>query len=151
MKLAKKIPVFNKRAENLSEIIWTLCDCNVPITRAVWYIKMLAAQATNLNEVQKKKRQTNLDQSNEWTIPLVKLLRELYNRLKDCKDISTNTSTTTTINSQTQFQQPSFANIENFMTSENTNLMLLISNLTDDRTKYIWDYTTKLMRFFFFC
>ncbi len=148
MKLAKKIPVFNKRAENLPEIILTLYECNVPITRSVWYIKMLAAQATNLNEVQKKKRQTNLDPSNEWTIPLVKFLRELFNRMKD------SVSQTSLNHQQQQHQQQaavSVATIESFMTNENTNLILLTNNyLTEEKIKNLWDYATKLMRFVLF-
>ena len=39
VKLAKKIPVFNKRAENLPEILITLFEYQVPITRAVWFFE----------------------------------------------------------------------------------------------------------------
>lgn len=54
-KLAKKIPVFNKKAENLPEILITLYEYRVPISRAVWYLKiMVLAQATSMNEVQLK-------------------------------------------------------------------------------------------------
>lgn len=51
-KLAKKIPIFNKRGENLPEILITLYEYRVPISRAVWYLKvMVLASAANLNEV----------------------------------------------------------------------------------------------------
>ena len=104
---------------------------------------MLAAQATNLNEVQKKKRQTNPDPSNEWTIPLVKFLRELFTRMKD------------TVNHPQahQQQQPAVtvATIESFMTNDNANSILLSNNnyLTEDKIKNLWDYATKLMRYAF--
>lgn len=51
-KLAKKIPVFNKRADNFPEILITLYEYKVSITRAVWYLKiMVLACSTNFNEV----------------------------------------------------------------------------------------------------
>ena len=147
MKLAKKIPVFNKRHENLPEIILTLYECNVPITRSVWYIKMLAAQATNPNEVQKKKRQTNLDPSNEWTLPLVKFLRELFNRMKETIN-QPNSQAQQAQQQQQQQQQTAVATIESFMTNDNNNSFLLSNNnyLTEEKIKNLWDYATKLMR-----
>jgi mediator of RNA polymerase II transcription subunit 12 len=138
MKLAKKIPVFNKRHENLPEIILTLSDYNVPITRSVWYIKMLAAQVTNLNEVQKKKRQTNLDPSNEWTLPLVKFLRELFNRMKETINQPNH------VTQVQQHQQSMVSTIESFMTNDNNNSVLL--TMSEDKLKNLWDYATKLMR-----
>ena len=138
MKLAKKIPIFNKRHENLPEIILTLYDYNVPITRSVWYIKMLAGQMTNLNEVQKKKRQTNLDPSNEWTLPLVKFLRELFNRMKETINQPNHVA-------QVQQHQSMVSTIESFTTnSENNNSVLL--SMTEEKIKNLWDYATKLMR-----
>lgn len=51
-KLAKKIPVYNKRSENLPEILITLYEYRVPISRAVWYLKiMVLAGSASLNEV----------------------------------------------------------------------------------------------------
>lgn len=51
-RLAKKIPVFNKRSENLPEILITLYEYRVPISRAVWYLKiMVLAQSASMNEV----------------------------------------------------------------------------------------------------
>ena len=138
MKVAKKIPIFNKRHENLPEIILTLYDYNVPITRSVWYIKMLAGQMTNLNEVQKKKRQTNLDPSNEWTLPLVKFLRELFNRMKETINQPNHVA-------QVQQHQSMVSTIESFTTnSENNNSVLL--SMTEEKIKNLWDYATKLMR-----
>ena len=75
--------MFNKRADNLPEIILTLYEYQVSITRAVWYLKiMVLAYSTNLNESNKKKRQPNIDASSEWSIPLVKFIRDIYNRLQ---------------------------------------------------------------------
>jgi hypothetical protein len=137
MKLAKKIPVFNRRAENLPEILITLYEYHVPVVRAVWYIKMLATQSTNSNEVQKKKRQPNQDPSCEWTQPLVKLLKDIFNRMKDHQQSGQQSATAQ-------------ASIESFLNTENSNLTLLTnitnSYLSDEKVKGLWDYATKLMR-----
>ena len=158
MKLAKKIPVFNKRADNLPEILITLYEYQVPITRAVWYLKiMVFAYSNNLNEAQKKKRQPNVDVASEWSAPLVKFLREVFNRLLIIEQHQ--------IQQQQQQQHqgnhhafhhsmPNFQafnlSLESFMNVENLNLILLPiitpNYLTEQKLKSIWQFTTKLMR-----
>ena len=149
VKLAKKIPVFNKRAENLPEILITLFEYQVPITRAVWYLKiMVLAYSTNLNEVQKKKRQPNVDVSSEWSLPLAKFLREIFARLQFFEHQQMHPSSANSgTNAPPLFQQFS---LENFMNVENLSLILLpIINhgyFTEQKLKCLWNFTTKLMR-----
>lgn len=142
-KLAKKIPVFNKRADNLPEILITLFEYQVPITRAVWYLKiMVLAYSTNMNEVQKKKRQPNIDVSSEWSYPLIRFLREISNRLQICDAGGNilNPNQTSGIN----------LSLESFMNVDNLNLILLPvithNYLTEQKLKLLWNFTTKLMR-----
>ena len=52
--LARRVPIFNKK----EEVLISLCEHNVPITRGVWLIKMTAAYALAMSETSKtKKRQ----------------------------------------------------------------------------------------------
>lgn len=140
VKLAKKIPVFNKRAENLPEILITLYEYQVPVTRAVWYLKiMVLAYSTNLNEVQKKKRQPNVDVSSEWSVPLIRFLSEIFKRLQFFEHQQSHPNAT----------QPQFS-LEYFMNVENASLILLpiinLGYLTESKLKCLWNFTTKLMR-----
>jgi hypothetical protein len=141
-KLSKKIPVFNKRADNLPEILITLYEYQVPITRAVWYLKiMVLGCSANLNEVNKKKRQPNIDVSSEWSIPIVRFLRETLNRLIYIEQHS---------NNPTPIHYNSQLSLESFMNVENLSLILLpIINhtyLSESKLKCLWGFTTKLMR-----
>jgi hypothetical protein len=145
-RLSKKIPVFNKRADNLPEILITLYEYQVPVTRAVWYLKiMVLACSANLNEVNKKKRQPTIDVSSEWSIPLVRFLRETLNRLQF---IEANNNGSSNSNSMTHFG--SQLSLESFMNVENLSLILLpIINhtyLTENKLRCLWNFTTKLMR-----
>lgn len=140
-RLAKKIPVFNKRAENLPEIVITLFEYQVPISRAVWYLKiMVLAYSTNLNEVQKKKRQPNIDVSSEWSMPFIRFLREIFNRLQfyEYQQMHPNSNVSSAFS------------LENFMNVENISLILLpiinSSYFTENKLKCLWNFTTKLMR-----
>ena len=107
---------------------------------------MVLAYSTNLNEVQKKKRQPNIDVSSEWSLPLIRFLREIFNRLQffEHQQLHANTSTS---NNNNVFQQFS---LENFMNVENLSLILLPiinhSYFTEHKLKCLWNFTTKLMR-----
>jgi hypothetical protein len=141
-KLAKKIPVFNKRADNLPEILITLYEYQVPIARVVWYIKiMIIAYSTSLNEVQKKKRQPNVDVSSEWSIPMVKFMREIFYRLHAIDQQH---------HSPSQPQQHQQFTLESFMNVENLSLVLIpvitSSYLTPSKLRSLWQFTTKSMR-----
>jgi len=143
-RLAKKIPVFNKRAENLPEIIITLFEYQVPISRAVWYLKiMVLAYSTNLNDVQKKKRQPNIDVSSEWSVPFIKFLREIFIRLQYFEHQQMHP------NGSSGANNAAFS-LEYFMNVENVSLILLpIINsayFTESKLKCLWNFTTKLMR-----
>lgn len=82
-KLAKKIPSFNKRLENLPEIFITLHEYQVPVTRAVWYFKIIVLSSVNTNnDANRKKRTTTVDTSSEISLLLVKFLREIFSRLQ---------------------------------------------------------------------
>ena len=51
--LAKKVPIFNKK----EEIFMTLCEHEVPMTRAGWFVKMNTAYNIAISEAKIKKRQ----------------------------------------------------------------------------------------------
>ncbi|CAF0769772.1 unnamed protein product, partial [Brachionus calyciflorus] len=143
IKLAKKIPVFNKRADNLPEILITLYEYQVSISRAVWYLKiMVLACTTHLNEANKKKRQTNIDVSSEWSIPLIRLLKEIFYRLQYF-ELSAH-------HHHGHHGLPPNMTLESFMNVENLNLILLPvinhSYLTEKKLKCLWSFTTKIMR-----
>lgn len=176
-KLAKKIPLFNKRVENLPEILITLYEYRVSISRAVWYLKiMVLANSASQNEVNtsikvlflisflilikfvlkkvnKKKRQTNVDVSSEWSIPLMRFLREILTRLQyiDLQQLQNSESGgTTTTTSMTSGSNMSKLSLESFMNVENLNLVLLPiinhSYLTEFKLRSLWSFATRLMR-----
>lgn len=151
-KLAKKLPVFNKRAENLPEIVITLYEYQVSITRAVWYLKiMVLAYSTNLNEGNKKKRQPNVDVSSEWSIPLVKFIRDIFYRLQFIdQHFQQNTVTNPAQVNISSLLNANNLTLESFMNVENLSLILLPvitqNYLTENKLKNLWDFTTKLMR-----
>lgn len=70
--LAKKVPVFNKR----EELLICLCENEVPLPRAVWFIKMTAAYALAMQETNKTKKRQLQDPSVEWTTMLVRFLKD---------------------------------------------------------------------------
>ncbi len=70
--LAKRVPVFNKR----EELLTSLCDNEVPLSRAVWFIKMTAAYAMAMQETNKKKGRPPQDPSQDWTSALVRFLKD---------------------------------------------------------------------------
>lgn len=160
MKLSKKIPVFNKRADNLPEILITLYEYQVPVTRAVWYLKII--NLTNLNEVKKIKRQQTVDVSSEWTLPLVKFIREIFIRLQYIEQYNyqqaqkagdTNTSSSQTgggvaggnVNPLSNFPLESFMNVE----SLSLILLPVISHsyLTEQKLVCLWQFTSSLIRY----
>lgn len=155
MELAKKIPVFNKRAENLPEILITLYEYQVPVTRAIWYLKIIAYSA-NLNEVKKIKRQQTVDVSSEWTLPLVRFMREIFYRLQFIEQYH---------NQQAQKMEASGAvanpqsgnplatsnlSLESFMNVESLSSILLPtvthSYLSEQKLNCLWQFTNQIIR-----
>ena len=56
--LSKRVPSFNKK----EEIFTNLCEFNITMLKATWFIKMTAAYCLAMQENKPKKRQT-VDQS----------------------------------------------------------------------------------------
>jgi hypothetical protein len=108
---------------------------------------MVLACSANLNEVNKKKRQPTIDVSSEWSIPLVRFLRETLSRLQfiEASGLSANAA-----NGNAVIHFGSQLSLESFMNVENLSLILLpIINhtyLTENKLKCLWNFTTKLMR-----
>ncbi|XP_013408893.1 mediator of RNA polymerase II transcription subunit 12-like protein [Lingula anatina] len=57
--IGRKVPVFNKR----EEIFTTLCEYNVPLIRAAWFLKMNNAYTVAMNESKTKSKKQNIDPS----------------------------------------------------------------------------------------
>ncbi len=151
MKLAKKIPVFNKRADNLPEILITLYEYQVPLTRAVWYLKIIA-YSTNMNEVKKKKGPQTLEVSSEWSIPLVKFMRDIFYRMQyiDQYNYQQLNNPNPIASNNVNPLSTSNLTLENFMNVENLNLIMLpiitVNYLTEKKLKSLWHFTSQLIR-----
>lgn len=76
--LAKKAPSFNKK----EEIFAMLCENQVTMQRAAWFIKLSSAYTVAVSEAKIKKRQMP-DPSTEWTGTMIKFLKELIPKLID--------------------------------------------------------------------
>ncbi|XP_059479681.1 mediator of RNA polymerase II transcription subunit 12 isoform X2 [Neocloeon triangulifer] len=74
--LSKKAPNFNKR----EEIFMLLCEYQVPMVRATWFIKLSSAYAVAVTEAKMKKRQVP-DPAQEWTQILTKFMRDQQAKL----------------------------------------------------------------------
>ncbi|KAJ9582558.1 hypothetical protein L9F63_003116, partial [Diploptera punctata] len=76
--LSKKAPNFNKKEDVFS----MLCEYQVPMLRAAWFIKLSYAHTVAISEVKIKKRQLP-DPSQEWTVTLIKFLKDQLNKLQE--------------------------------------------------------------------
>ncbi|XP_046852491.1 mediator of RNA polymerase II transcription subunit 12-like protein isoform X2 [Xenia sp. Carnegie-2017] len=75
----KKVPVFNKKEELLN----SMCEHNVPLVRATWFIKMTSAhQMALVSESRNKKRQAT-EPAQEWTSTITKYMKDQLNKLND--------------------------------------------------------------------
>lgn len=74
--LAKKAPSFNKK----EEIFNYLCDHNVSMKKAMWFLKLSAAYTTTVTEQKIKKRQIP-DPSIEWTATVIRVMKDLSSKL----------------------------------------------------------------------
>ncbi|XP_046669089.1 mediator of RNA polymerase II transcription subunit 12 isoform X4 [Homalodisca vitripennis] len=93
LSLSKKAPNFNKK----EEIFPLLCEYQVPLMRAAWFIKLSSAYTVAISEAKIKKRQMP-DPTQEWTGTLLKFMKEQL-----CKPLSDYyTSSSTTIMSDDQ-------------------------------------------------
>ncbi|KAJ8669737.1 hypothetical protein QAD02_000996 [Eretmocerus hayati] len=78
LSLAKKAPNFNKK----EEIFAMLCEYQVPMLRAAWFIKLSSAYTVAVSEAKVKKRQLP-DPMTEWTGTLIKFLKDQLTKLQD--------------------------------------------------------------------
>lgn len=76
--LAKKAPSFNKK----EEIFTYLCEHQVSMRKAMWFIKLSAAYTTAVTEQKIKKRQVP-DPSIEWTATVIRVMRDLSDKLNE--------------------------------------------------------------------
>ena len=76
--LAKKAPSFNKK----EEIFAMLCENQVTMQRAAWFIKLSSAYTTAVSEAKIKKRQMP-DPATEWTGTMIKFLKDLIPKLME--------------------------------------------------------------------
>lgn len=74
--LAKKAPSFNKK----EEIFTYLCDHQVSMKKAMWFLKLSAAYTTTVTEQKIKKRQMP-DPSIEWTATVIRVMKDLSQKL----------------------------------------------------------------------
>lgn len=136
------------------EILITLYEYQVPISRVVWYLKvMVLACSANTNDPQKKKRQpTYTDVSSEWSMPIIKFMRDILNRLQyidqNAHSNTANTSSTTTSNQPVHFGPQ--LSLENFMNVDNMSIIVLPcinqTYLTETKLRALWNFTTKLLK-----
>ncbi|CAB0013481.1 unnamed protein product [Nesidiocoris tenuis] len=76
--LSKKAPNFNKK----EDIYQLLCDFQVPMLRAAWFIKLSSAYTVAVTEAKGKKRQLP-DPTQEWTQSLLKFMKEHLSKLQE--------------------------------------------------------------------
>lgn len=76
--LAKKAPSFNKK----EEIFAMLCENQVTMQRAAWFIKLSSAHTAAVSEAKIKKRQMP-DPATEWTGTMIKFLKDLIPKLME--------------------------------------------------------------------
>ncbi|KAG9509321.1 Mediator of RNA polymerase II transcription subunit 12, partial [Fragariocoptes setiger] len=95
--LGKRIPIFgsgsNQKDWMFCQFYGNVSEYQVPISKAVWYIKMSAAHgaATESSSKSKKSRQTP-DQYQEITHALCRYLGGLYHKMSECFQSSSNSS-----------------------------------------------------------
>ena len=75
--MLRRVPIFNKK----EEVLAMLCEFEVPTPRAVWYVKMCAAYASAMTEMNKTKKRQASDPSQEWTHTLTRYLRDQLTEL----------------------------------------------------------------------
>ncbi|KAL6442397.1 hypothetical protein ACFW04_002558 [Cataglyphis niger] len=94
--LAKKAPNFNKK----EEIFMMLCEYQVPMLRAAWFIKLSSAYTVAVSEAKIKKRQLP-DPTTEWTGTLIKFLKDQLSKLQEYYHMGNHVANTSNNNSTT--------------------------------------------------
>ncbi|XP_032668438.1 mediator of RNA polymerase II transcription subunit 12 isoform X2 [Odontomachus brunneus] len=92
--LAKKAPNFNKK----EEIFMMLCEYQVPMLRAAWFIKLSSAYTVAVSEAKIKKRQLP-DPTTEWTGTLIKFLKDQLSKVQEYYHMGNHVASTNNNNS----------------------------------------------------
>lgn len=78
--LNRKFPFFNKK----EEIFVQLSEFGVPMSKAMWFLKLANAYSVAISESGNKSKKRQIpDPCSEWTQVLCKFLRDLYQRLSE--------------------------------------------------------------------
>lgn len=93
--LSRKVPIFNKKEEVLSQMY----DSNVPMYKAAFYVKASYQYSSALSESGTKgKKRLTPDPGLEWTPAICKYLRDIFNKLAE------NSSGQSTISPESQLE-----------------------------------------------
>ncbi|KAK6194758.1 hypothetical protein SNE40_000324 [Patella caerulea] len=95
----KRVPMFNRKEDTFS----TLCEYSIPMVRAAWFIKMMAAYNTATQENRNRKRQT-IDQSSEWALAITKYLKDQLQKVQEFYHGGSSTQTSFLTTQQTPLQ-----------------------------------------------
>ncbi|CAG5095064.1 Similar to kto: Mediator of RNA polymerase II transcription subunit 12 (Drosophila melanogaster) [Cotesia congregata] len=148
--LAKKAPNFNKK----EEIFIMLCEYQVPMLRAAWFIKLSSAYTVAVSENKIKK---------QWTGTLIKFLRDQLSKLQDYYHIGNQASghSTPGINGTCNPSSSSITNNSAIMNSNNNingmnSLLALTPNhtnvsMTEEHKLALkqWHYSIQLAKYMF--
>ena len=77
--LARHFPVFNKK----EEILATLCEYDVPMSRALWFIKTTAAYYNALWQDRQRRSRPTTDPAIEWFEHISRSLRDTLSKLRE--------------------------------------------------------------------
>ena len=78
-----RIPVFQSKK---GEMFYLLAECNVPVSRAAWYLKLLAYIQPTITQEQSSKgrsKRATTDPSAEWTQKIIYFLDDMWPKLTD--------------------------------------------------------------------
>lgn len=89
-----QVPIFNKK----EEMFVMLSEYQVPMVRAIWLVKMTSAYMVAISEAKVKKRQQP-DSSQEWTVTLVRFLKEQLMKLQEFYQKNSGSSSTSSSSS----------------------------------------------------
>lgn len=156
--LAKKAPSFNKK----EEIFAMLCENQVTMQRAAWFIKLSSAYTVAVSEAKIKKRQMP-DPSTEWTGTMMKFLKELIPKLIDYYHVGpplekppTSQSSSSTSSSTMQSSSSSSSSLTvpapmSSPASSNQSLLPVPSSPQEEQRLALkqWNYCTQLCKYMF--
>ncbi|KAG5680297.1 hypothetical protein PVAND_009814 [Polypedilum vanderplanki] len=160
--LAKKAPSFNKK----EEIFAMLCENQVTMQRAAWFIKLSSAYTVAVSEAKIKKRQMP-DPATEWTGTMIKFLKDLVPKLleyyhtgppieKPSSNISSNTNPSSNLNTSSSSSTstltipPPLASPAG-SSSTSTSLIPIPATPQEEQKLALkqWNYCTQLCKYMF--